>query len=192
MWKSFAVWSVIVSAALSTGTVGAISFETRGFDALAGEADQIIIGTVAATSSRRTGVREIVTDFRFDNLNVIKGAVPASSLTVTMLGGTVGSDALKVAGAPTFQRGVRYLVFISGNGSVMFPLVGGHQGIFQIRKGGAAGVSRVHDHAGRPITRLPGRAGKVEMEIAADTGEAMTEATFVAAIHTTLTAKGAQ
>lgn len=192
MWKSFAVWSVIVSATLCTGTAGAISFEARGFDALAGEADQIVIGTVAAIGSRRTGPREIVTDFRFDNLNVIKGAVSASSLTLTMLGGTVGTDALKVAGAPTFQRGVRYLVFVSGNGSVMFPLVGGQQGIFQIRKEGPAGVSRVHDHAGRPITRLPSRAGKVEMEIAADSGEAMTEATFVAAIHTTLTAKGAQ
>jgi hypothetical protein len=192
MWKSFTVLSLFVNCLLCAGTAEPISFESRSFDALATEADQIAIGTVTATSSRRTGAREIVTDYRFDNLTIIKGAVPTSSLTLTMLGGTVGTETLAVAGAPTFQRGKRYLVFVSGNGSVMFPLVGGQQGIFQMRKDAASGVSRVHDHAGRPIARLPGRAAKAAMELSADSGAAMSESAFVTAIHGKLAERGAQ
>ena len=92
MWKPFAVLFVIVCTVLGVSPAGAISFEERDFDALAIEADQIVVGTVASTSSRRTGAREIVTDFRFAELQVIKGTVADNALTLTMLGGTVGTE----------------------------------------------------------------------------------------------------
>jgi hypothetical protein len=193
MWKSFAVLLVLIFAVVTTNTAGAISFESRNFDALAVEADQIVIGTVASTNSRRTGAREIVTDFRFADLDVIKGAVANGTLTMTLLGGTVGTDTLTVAGAPTFHPGIRYLVFVSGNGSVMFPLVGGDQGIFQIRKDVVSGVSRVHDYAGRALTRLPGRADSALVDsLNPETGAVISEAVFVDAIRATLNAKAAQ
>ena len=188
MWKLFAVTIVFFCCVLGAGTAGAASFEARDFDALAGEADQIVIGTVAATNSRRTGDRQIVTDYHFDDLEIVKGTVSNGSLTLTMLGGTVGADTLTVAGAPTFQRGLRYLVFVTGNGSVMFPLVGGHQGIFQIRTDATSGVSRVHDYAGRPVIRLPGRAANAE----GDSGEPMTRAGFVDAIRGRVAGSGAR
>lgn len=181
MWKSFSAL-LLVCFSVAPTAAGAISFEARDFDALAREADQVVIGTVTAKSSRRTGVREIVTDYRFEQLQIVKGSVPGSSLTLTMLGGAVGTDSLTVAGAPTFKRGVRYLVFVSGNGSVMFPLVGGPQGIFQMRKDAASGISRVHDYAGQPVTRLPKRAGKAGADAVA-TSELMTESSFVEAIR---------
>ena len=173
-----------VCGVLGTSTVGAVSFEPRDFDALATEADQVVIGTAVATNSRRTGTREIVTDYRFTDLEIVKGTVVTTSLTLTMLGGTVGTDTLTVAGAPTFKKGFRYLVFIAGNGSVMFPLVGVQQGIFQIRKEASTGISRVHDYAGRAVTRLPGGRGHaVENQLDVNVGETLTEAAFVDAIR---------
>lgn len=193
MWKPFAVLFVIVCTVLGVSPAGAISFEARDFDALAIEADQIVVGTVASTSSRRTGAREIVTDFRFAELQVIKGTVADNALTLTMLGGTVGTETLTVAGAPTFKQGVRYLVFVSGNGSVMFPLVGGDQGIFQLRTDAASGVSQVHDYAGRKVTRLPGRANRTAADsVGADLGEPISEAGFIEAIRARINAKGVQ
>ena len=189
MWKPFVVLIFCVCGTLVTSIAGAVSFEPRDFDALAAEADQVVIGTAVATISRRTGTREIVTDYRFNNLEIVKGTMLTTSLTLTMLGGTVGTDTLTVAGAPTFQKGVRYLVFIAGNGTVMFPLVGGQQGIFQIRKEGTTGISRVHDYAGRAVSRLPrGKAHDLVDHHDNEAGEPLTEAVFVDAIR----AKAAQ
>ena len=191
MWKRLVFITVFLSGLLGAEFAASTTFEERDFNALVSEADQIVIGTVAAKVARRTGDREIVTDFRFEDLKVVKGTVPSASLTLTMLGGTVGTETLAVAGAPTFQRGVRYLVFVSGNGSVMFPVVGGHQGIFQLRKDGASGVSRVHDHAGRPATKLPGRTIGGDADPAVGMGEALTETAFVDAIRGKLAERGA-
>ena len=194
MWKRLVFLTVFLSGLLGAEFAASTTFEARDFNALVSEADQIVIGTVAAKNARRTGEREIVTDFRFDDVKVVKGAVPLASVTLTMLGGTVGTETLAVAGAPTFNVGVRYLVFVSGNGSVMFPVVGGHQGIFQLRKDGASGVSRVHDHAGRPALKLPGLPGRApgaDADLAVVSGEALTETAFVDAIRGKLAERGA-
>ena len=66
---------------------------------------------------------------------------------------------MTIAGAPDFVIGVRYLVFVAGNGSVIFPVVGGHQGIFQIRPDPQTGRSNVYDYSGRPIIDLPASKG---------------------------------
>ncbi|MEP7156969.1 MAG: hypothetical protein ABI905_14415 [Betaproteobacteria bacterium] len=196
MWKSIVLCAVLVCSAIGAGVgagaAHAATFESRNFDALAVEAEQVVIGTASAATSRRTGEREIVTDYRFDNLDVVKGSVPSATLTLTLLGGTVGAETQSVAGAPKFIPGVRYLVFVAGNGTVMFPLVGGPQGIFQIRKDSASGVSRVHDYSGRPLTQLPGAsAGDGLVNSRTETADPITQDTFVAAIRNKL-AQGAK
>ena len=184
MWKTFVVLFLFVCSVSGARTAVAVSFEPRDFSALAAEADQVVIGTAVATNARRTGAREIVTDYRFTYLEIVKGTVLTTSLTLTLLGGEIGTDKLNVAGAPTFHKGVRYLVFIVGNGTVMFPLVGGQQGIFQIRKEASTGISRVHDYAGRAVTRLPeGRSHVLQDHINLSAGESFTEAAFVDAIR---------
>lgn len=198
MWKIFANFllsccAVGALAAMCSNGAGAASFESRDFDALAREADQVVIGTVAATISRRTGEREIVTDYRFDDIEVVKGSVPGKSFTLTMLGGTVGTETMAVAGAPAFKRDARYLIFVNGNGTVMFPLVGGQQGIFQVRKDSVSGTARVHDYAGRPVTRLVRLPGKFTTDVVRDDAdEPMTDTAFVDAIRTSLAAQGAR
>ena len=97
----------------------------------------------------------IVTDYMFGDLEVIKEMRPNRTPGITMLGGTVGNESMTIAGAPDFVIGVRYLVFVAGNGSVIFPVVGGHQGIFQVRPDPQTGGSNVYDYGGRPIIGLP-------------------------------------
>ena len=177
---------------LAMQTAEATSFQAKNFSALVQEADEIVIGTVVAISARRTAAREIVTDYRLDELEIITGTVRGGSLTLTLLGGTVGTDSLTVAGAPKFEHGVRYLLFVVGNGAVMFPLVGGHQGVFQMRKDLVSGEMRVHDYAGRALSRLPGVAVKATVDPArSEPREPLTEKAFVDAIRADLAKKGA-
>ncbi len=201
MWKTFVNFLVQCCAlsalmALWPNAAGAASFEARDFDALTREADQVVIGTVVAITTRRTGEREIVTDYRFDNLEVVKGSVSGNSFNLTMLGGTVGTETMKVAGAPEFKRDTRYLIFVSGNGSVMFPLVGGPQGIFQMRKDSVSGTTRVHDYSGRPVKRLnrqTGKPGKTAKDVVSDEEmEPTTDTAFVDSIRSSVAAQVAR
>ena len=71
MWKSIALVLVFACGVVGAGSVVAVSFEARDFEALASEADQIVIGTATASNSRRTGAREIVTDYQFDDVQTL-------------------------------------------------------------------------------------------------------------------------
>ena len=134
----------------------AATFEAMDFDRLAAEAEQVFIGTVDSTTTLAPSPRRIVTDFRFVDIEVIKGDPPGPSTSVRMLGGTVGDLTLAIPGAPTFRVGTRYLVFIAGNRRVMFPTLGGSQGIFQIRQNAVTGEAEVYDYGGQPVTVPPG------------------------------------
>ena len=129
----------------------AATFEAMDLDRLATRAEQIFIGTVHSASSLSPRPKHIVTDFRFVDIEVIKGEPPGPSTQVRMLGGTVGDLTLTIPGAPTFRIGTRYLVFIAGNRRVMFPTLGGGQGIFQIRENSVTGQREVFDYGGRPV-----------------------------------------
>ena len=150
---------VLVSLTLGAPSLDAITFQPKSFDELADEAEQIFIGTVRGATSRRTDKNAIVTDYMFGDLELIKGHAPEPHASITMLGGTVGNESMTIAGAPDFVIGLRYLVFVAGNGSVIFPVVGGHQGIFQIRPDPQTGGSNVYDYSGRPIIGLPASKG---------------------------------
>ena len=130
----------------------AASFEAMDFDRLAHEADQIFIGTVDAAIPLALRPRHIVTDYRFVDIELVKGPPPGPTAMVRMLGGTVGDLQLAIPGAPTFRVGQRYLVFIAGNNRVMFPTLGGSQGIFQISRDWVTGETRVFDYGGRPVS----------------------------------------
>jgi len=159
MRKLGLILMVLVSLTLGAPSLEAISFQPKSFDELADEAEQIFIGTVRGATSRRTDKSAIVTDYTFGDLEVIKGDAPEPRASITMLGGTVGNESMTIPGAPDFVIGVRYLVFVAGNGSVIFPVVGGHQGIFQVRPDPQTGGSHVYDYSGRAIIDLPASKG---------------------------------
>jgi hypothetical protein len=146
----FATWLIAAASA------GAITFQPKTFDELVAQAEQIFVGTTGDASSRRTDRGLIVTDFTFVDIEVLKGAASGRTVTLMLLGGTVGAESLEVQGAPSFRIGARYIVFVSGNDTTIYPIVGGAQGIFQVRVPAGGGNATVYTYGGRPVTEIPG------------------------------------
>ncbi len=147
------VWRSILSVfllAIAVGTVYATAFQPKDFGQMVSEAEQIFIGTVTGIQAHKLGTGAIVSQVSFGNLQIIKGPI-AETITLQMLGGTVDGETLRVAGLPTFHGGVRYLVFMAGNGSAIFPVVGGPQGVFQVQLDPTTGQDVVVGGSGAPV-----------------------------------------
>src|SRR5207253_7990780 len=121
----------------------------------------------------------------FDSIQIIKGAVPRERLRIVMFGGTIGPAGVLIPGAPTFHLGNRYIIFLAGNGSVMFPIVGGQQGIFQVRPNLTTNEPEVFDYSGHALTRLP-TAKTAPTDAVSTSASPVSEEAFVAAIRNTL------
>lgn len=137
--------------AVSAGASLAASFEPKSFDQLVAEADEIFIGTAATAAPRKRAEGGIVTDVAFTNLQVVKGNAASTAITLMTMGGTVGGETFEIRGLPKFQIGITYLVFSQGNGTTIFPVVGGDQGMFQVKPDAATGASLVFNSRGMPI-----------------------------------------
>lgn len=187
--KMMAVFFIILASyVFALPITHATTFEPKDIENLPAEAEQIFIGTVSSMASHRTGHREIVTDFQFVDIELIKGTLTEGSPRIRMLGGTVGEETLSISGAPTFRLGVRYLVFIKDNGKVMFPTIGGPQGIFEVKADPSGGEPTIHHYGGRALTTLPGSvttksnaASSPKVNEAA--ARAMTKSAFVSEIQ---------
>ena len=168
----------LAAVAFAALAAHATTFKALDFDELAAQADRIFIGTVTAANSTMTVRGAIVTDFVFAEVEDVKGTSPASSETLRMIGGTFGTRSLTIPGAPTFRTGERYLVFVQGNGRVMFPTLGGPQGIYRMRVDSQKARTEVLDYAGNPVTSLPSRGTTVRPKQATSTSFAAQEETF--------------
>jgi hypothetical protein len=104
------------------------------FAELVAEAETIARGTVTAVRSEAfdspqgRGIHTFVT-VRVER--TLKGT-PADTVTLRLLGGTVGKRTLRVVGVPTFAIGQRQLVFVARNGEVMCPLIGAGHGRYHV------------------------------------------------------------
>jgi len=149
MWRVLLIgFSMLLM--LPVGRSMGTSFVLQNFEQLVSEAEQIMVGTVASTTSRKLPTGAIVTEVTFATPRVLKGA-PMGEITLEVLGGTVGEETLALAGVPQFERGVTYLVFVKDNRTAIFPVVGGPQGLFQIKRDAATGQDLVFDAQGNPL-----------------------------------------
>ena len=104
------------------------------FAELVAEADTIVRGTVTAVRSETfdspqgPGIHTFVT-LRVER--ALKGT-PGDSVTLRLLGGTVGPRTLRVVGLPTFAVGQRQLVFFAHNGQTLCPLIGAGHGRYHV------------------------------------------------------------
>ena len=145
------VFLVTAFLALAAGLAWATAFEPKNFDQLVAEADAIFVGTASAAAARKLPEGAIVTDVSFTRLQVIKGNVSDSSLTLMTAGGSVGGETFEIRGLPRFRMDVSYLVFVQGNGTTIFPVVGGDQGMFQLKTDAATAASLVFNARGLPV-----------------------------------------
>jgi hypothetical protein len=123
------------------------------FSELVAEAETVVRGVVIDQraeefeSPQGRGIRTLVT-LRVER--VLKGA-PRETVTLTLLGGTVGRRSLRIAGMPAFTVGDRQLVFIAGNGRVFCPVVASGHGRFHVQRDPATGRDLVARDNGRPL-----------------------------------------
>ena len=119
---------------LASPAARAMSVIPPTFAELVAESDTIARGTVTAIRSEEfdspqgRGVRTLVT-LRVER--ALKGT-PGDTVTLTLLGGTVGPRTLRLVGMPHFAIGQRQIVFFAHNGSVMCPLIGAGHGRYHI------------------------------------------------------------
>lgn len=122
------LWLALLSAAAP-----ALTAVPRPFPELVQQADLIVVGTVAALDSAWSADHALIyTTARLVDLEVIKGAVPAVPYELRLPGGVVGTTAQKYPGTPSLVQGGRYVLFVRGQTSEFFPLVGAYQGLYRV------------------------------------------------------------
>lgn len=143
----FAAWGCLSSA-------HALVAIEKTFDQLVSEADLILVGTVADLQGKRMNNGAIATHITFDDINIVKGQTAHQTYTLEMLGGTIGREHFEIPGAPTFTLGETYVLFIKGNRTSMFPLVGATQGQFIVRHEHSGELAVLIDTHNRVITGI--------------------------------------
>jgi hypothetical protein len=125
--------------------------------ALADQAELIFTGTAVHSevvlSQDGTFPFTYIT-FRVDE--ALKGGVKNDELTLAVPGAEVEGQYYVVEGSPHFEMGERYLLFVRGNGTSRFPLVGWDQGQLRFEKAAEPGRSLLVDSQGRQVHGIQG------------------------------------
>ena len=122
---------VLLLAVGWTTSSWALTVVPRTFAELVGLADWVVIGTVTQVASAIEGER-IYTYMTRADLEVIKGTWHDAEYRLRVSGGVVGQRMEVYQGLPQLEAGGRYILFIQGNFSALFPVVGLHQGVFRV------------------------------------------------------------
>jgi hypothetical protein len=151
------------------------------FDELVSRAEMIFQGSVTGVRSEWTGEgaqRHIMSYVTLKVEDAIKGN-PGSTVTLRMLGGTVGGETMEVTDAPKFKVGDRDILFVENNGTQFVPLVGIMHGRFRVKKD-PAGQDAVFTNEGSPLSDVS-KLGKNEE--AASAGRPISKQEFRQAIQ---------
>jgi hypothetical protein len=124
------VWLLALGWTTSSWALTAVP---RTFAELVGGADWVLIGTVTQVSSAVAAKGErIYTYVTLADLEMIKGEWHDTEYVLRVSGGVVDQQGEIYPGLPQFEAGKRYVLFIQGNFSALFPVVGLHQGVFRV------------------------------------------------------------
>ena len=123
--------------------VGATAFDPLNLRQLVRQADLIFEGVVTAVEYRmsdRTTAADVAlphTFVTFEIAQTLKGSTAGNRyITLRFQGGPDGQgNAMMVSGVPLFDVGQRDILFVSGNGAHICPLVGWEQGRFRVIDG---------------------------------------------------------
>jgi len=163
------------------GTGLATTVIPPSFDELVSRAQMIFQGSVTDVRSEWTGEgaqRHIMSYVTLKVEDAIKGN-PGSTVTLRMLGGTVGGETMEVADAPKFKVGDRDILFVENNGTQFVPLVGIMHGRFRVEKD-TTGQDAVFTNEGSPLSDVT-QLGKSEK--AASAGRPISKQEFRQAIQ---------
>jgi len=179
--KKFSQLLIFGACLIFTGAALATTVIPPSFDELVSRAQMIFQGSVTDVRSEWTGEgaqRHILSYVTLKVEDAIKGN-PGSTVTLRMLGGTVGGETMEVTDAPKFKVGDRDILFVENNGTQFVPLVGIMHGRFRLKQD-AAGQDAVFTNEGSPLSDVS-KLGKNEEVVSA--GHAMSKQEFRQAIQ---------
>ena len=131
-WFSLAWLLVTAPHALATVLVPA------DFGTIVQEAGVIVHGRVVDVRSAQTGPRRTIESFiTVTVIESLKGA-PGGTVTFRVPNGQVGRYRRVLIGAPEFTQGEEVVLFLRGRAPEMPTLVGLSQGVYRVRRAGAA------------------------------------------------------
>lgn len=152
--------SLVLSLLFICGRAHATLVQALALEEMIDAADLVFIGTVESVEARwnsdRTGVFTFVT---FKDLDLLKGSVEGGGKTYTVRidGGEIPGEVSQVQdGAPTYRKGERSLLFLTGNLRFTCPIVGVRQGNFQVVRDTATGEDLLY-RDGEEVLGLGGR-----------------------------------
>ena len=155
---------VLLAAALilEMPSVRATTVVRMTFSEVVGAADVIAVGTVSSIEQIWDAEQEMpFTAVTFSDLEVLKGEVDSTELTLRFLGGPAPDGlTLVVAGMPQFAARDRAVLFSTGNGVQACPLVGWWQGLYRVVFDAGRDVFTVADHVGRDVAAFDGSLGR--------------------------------
>ena len=134
--KKFSQLLISGACLIFAGSALATTVIPPSFDELVSRAELIFQGSVTDVRSEWTGEgaqRHIMSYVTLKVEDAIKGN-PGPTVTLRMLGGTVGGETMEVADAPKFKVGDRDILFVENNGTQFVPLVGIMHGRFHVKK----------------------------------------------------------
>ena len=114
-----------------------LSVVEKSLEQLLEQSDEVIYGLVTEISSRYDHDQpnqQIYTYIQFSETKRIKNsdANARDGFVLRIAGGRVGSRAQVIPGAPKFDVGERYILFVKGNNKLALPIVGVNQGVFSV------------------------------------------------------------
>jgi hypothetical protein len=178
------VWLLALGWTTSSWALTAVP---RTFAELVGLADWVLIGTVTQiTSAMETRGERIYTYVTLTDLEVIKGAWYDTEYVLRISGGFVDQRGEVYAGLPQFEAGRRYILFIQGNFSALFPVVGLHQGVFRLEWDSARQQTVVWPLADQEHATLHGGLLSGQLRDATLPATGVTVEAFVQRIHAQL------
>ncbi len=147
--------SVVLAAVLGLlpFRVWATSVVPPDFDTLVNDADYVVRAVVKSVTSEwkeTAGHKYIGTKVQLEIQEIVRGK-PPQTLTLEMVGGRVGQDALIVEGAPQFLVGDEDILFVQGNGKQVYPLVAIMHGRYPVYHDAQSGTEYVVRSNGMPL-----------------------------------------
>jgi len=114
--------------------LNATSVQRLGLDELVARAHSIVQGNVVGSNTYRSADGNLIlTSYTVQVEETLKG-LPASTVTLTTIGGRIGNTVLHVAGMPAFQPGERAVLFLEQSGNYT-TVLGLNQGKFEVSNG---------------------------------------------------------
>jgi putative Ig domain-containing protein/matrixin len=105
-------WFVVACIVLAVTEARATTFVPMDMDDLTRSSTAAVIGTVEGLSGVQARDGRLFTLVTLDIEEVLRGTLPAMTIVLKEVGGTVGGQREVIFGAPSFRRGEHVLVFL--------------------------------------------------------------------------------